>query len=56
MNEIEKSKLITVFNDWVMNVGTDKDLVSNEMKLYLISSFPQMLKQTFPKKTLFGGL
>lgn len=51
MNEIEKSKLHATFNKWVSSV--DPQQVSNEMKIFLMTSFPDIMEEAFPKK---GGI
>lgn len=51
MLEIEKTKLIKKFNEEVLSI-TNNDL-DEKTKLWLISMFPNILDETFPKpKTL----
>lgn len=51
MLEIEKTKLIKKFNAEILSI-TNNDL-DEKTKLWLISMFPEILDETFPKpKTL----
>lgn len=58
VTDIDKSKLITTFNRWIVPLkGEEDSKVSNEMKLFLMSAFPDMLEEAFPqKKGLFAKL
>lgn len=51
MNDIEKSRLHSVFNSWV--AGLDPEKVDNNVKIFLMSTFPQMMEEAFPKKESF---